>query len=175
MIISYSCLDVEPIQMKKRDIEFECAPLMGHLMSDEYCGMVINKEGSPFEECFNSSYVNAGSLAEACKDSLCRKFMADPNKAHSEACETLDSLAKLCHNFGFKVDWRERAKCRKITITSSSISTFIYVFFQLWSVLKIVCTIKTLQHAPTNVSDLSIQRNAIFPLRRNANVLKEKC
>ena len=76
--------------------------------------MVINTEGSPFEECFNSSKFNKEVMAENCIDALCKKMTADPENAKNAACEILGAYATLCRNFGIRVDWRERANCRKM-------------------------------------------------------------
>ena len=65
----------------------DCSDVLDSLEKKDHCGLVIDLEGSPFEECFNMLLIETDDLAESCIHSVCDAMSNDAEDAHQVPCE----------------------------------------------------------------------------------------
>lgn len=90
----------------------DCSDQQATLESNEFCGLLVNTAGSPFEECLGLSEISIMDLPNDCLFDVC-SAMNDSAEARIVACETLAAVADQCAVMGLIIDWRSAANCCK--------------------------------------------------------------
>ena len=90
---------------------------MENLNTAEYCGLITRDRSSPFSSCL-AQYPGLLTHADDCAFDVCAN-KNNTDDAKEAACGSLKALADACAHKGFEVNWRSKAKCRKIAKFSS--------------------------------------------------------
>lgn len=104
------------------------------IKNNSYCRLLINSQGSPFEECLKMSDIYEEEIIKNCEMDVCASIN-DTGLAHEVACQALAALAALCELINVPVDWRDAASCREsthlfiINLVSSNIGDTEWVYF----------------------------------------------